>query len=237
MAPPDKAQLAQKEARITLALEAFKKGCFSSKRACANVYDISEAILRQRVKGIRAPCDTVPRSRKLTTTEESTLIEKILSMDQHGLAPTYDTVRQMANLLLQKRSSQNQENQATLPTIGQHWAYNFVQRYKALKSKYNYKYNYQRAKCKNPTLIRSWFQLVHNTIKKYSILDTDIYNFNETGFQMGVISTAKVITRAERSNRPVTVQPGNREWVTAIDCIYADGQSLLPVIIFEGKMH
>jgi hypothetical protein len=54
---------------------------------------------------------------------------------------------------------------------------------------------------------------------------------------MGVISTAKVITGAERSNRPVSVQPGNREWVTAIDCICADGQSLPPVIIFEGKMH
>ena len=54
---------------------------------------------------------------------------------------------------------------------------------------------------------------------------------------MGVISTAKVITGAERSNRPVSVQPGNREWVTAIDCICVDGQSLLPVIIFEGKLH
>ena len=158
-------------------------------------------------------------------------------MDQRGLAPTYDTVRQMANLLLQKRSSQNQENQATLPTIGQHWAYNFIRRHKALKSKYNRKYDYQRAKCENPTLIRSWFQLVRNTIEKYGILDADIYNFDETGFQMGVISTAKVITGAERSNRPVSVQPGNREWVTAIDCICADGQSLPPVIIFEGKMH
>jgi hypothetical protein len=36
-------------------------------------------------------------------------------------------------------------------------------------------------------------------------LDEDIYNFDETGFQMGVISTAKVITRAERA-RPVSVQ-------------------------------
>jgi hypothetical protein len=54
---------------------------------------------------------------------------------------------------------------------------------------------------------------------------------------MGVISTARVITGAERSNRPVSVQPGNREWVAAIDCICADRQSLLLVIIFEGKVH
>ena len=54
---------------------------------------------------------------------------------------------------------------------------------------------------------------------------------------MGVISTAKVITGAERSNRPKSKQPGKREWVTAIDCIGASGWALPPVIIFEGKLH
>jgi DDE superfamily endonuclease len=54
---------------------------------------------------------------------------------------------------------------------------------------------------------------------------------------MGVISTAKVVTGAERSNRPVSIQPGNREWVTVIDCISSSGWSLPPVIIFEGKEH
>jgi hypothetical protein len=233
MAPPNKAQLAQKEGRTTLAIEAFKNGRFLSKRACADAYDISESTLRRRVKGIRARRDTVPINRKLTTTEESTLIEWILSMDRRGLAPTREIVEQMANILLQKRS----QNQANPTTVGRLWVYNLVKRHPALKSSYNRKYDYQRAKCEDPALIQAWFKLVHNTIEKYGILDADIYNFDETGFQMGVISTAKVITGAERSRRPVSVQPGNREWVTAIDCICVDGQSLPPVIIFEGKMH
>jgi hypothetical protein len=129
-------------------------------------------------------------------------------MDQRGQAPTSDIVRQMANLLLQKRS----QDQANPPaTVGKLWVHNLVKRHKSLKSRYNRKYDYQRAKCKEPALIQQWFKLVHNTIEKYSILDADIYNFDETGFQMGVISTTKVITGAERSNKPVLVQPGNRE--------------------------
>lgn len=64
--------------------------------------------------------DLVPNGRKLTTTEESTLLEWVLSMDQRGLAPRFDTVRQMANLLLQTRC-QNQDN---LDTVGQLWVYN-----------------------------------------------------------------------------------------------------------------
>jgi helix-turn-helix, Psq domain/Tc5 transposase DNA-binding domain len=233
MAQPNSVQLAQKEGRIALAIQAFKQGHISSLRAAAKAYDVPETTLRDRVKGIPARRDVVPNNRKLTTTEESTLIKLILSMDQRGLAPTKDTVHQMANLLLQKRS----QDQANPMTIGQRWVYNLVRRHPALKSRYNRKYDYQRAKCEDPALIRPWFQLVRNTIEKYGILDTDIYNFDETGFQIGVVSTAKVITGAERSNRPVSVQPGNREWVTAIDCICADRQSLPPVIIFEGKMH
>ena len=92
-------------------------------------------------------------------------------------------------------------------------------------------------KYEDPTIIRDWFRLVQNTIAKYRILDKDIYNFDETGFQMGVISTAKVITGAERSRKPVSIQPGNREQVTAIDCISVRGWTLPPVIIFEGKLH
>jgi hypothetical protein len=114
----------------------------------------------------------------------------------------------MANLLLQKMS-QNQDNPPL--TVGQHWVYNLVQRHKALKSQYNRKYDYQRTKYEDPSIIRPWFELVHNTIEKYGILDTDIYNFDKTGFQIGVISTAKVITGVERSNRPVSIQPGNRK--------------------------
>jgi hypothetical protein len=44
-----------------------------------------------------------------------------------------------------------------------------------------------------------------NVIGKYGILDEDIYNFDETGFQMGVISTVKVVTGSERAGRLVSI--------------------------------
>ena len=47
-------------------------------------------------------------------------------------------------------------------------------------------------------------------------MDADIYNFDETGFMMGVISTAMVVTSSERSGRAKAKQLGNREWVIVI---------------------
>lgn len=49
-----------------------------------------------------------------------------------------------------------------------------------------------------------------------------IYNMDETGFQMGMISTAKVICGSEtRASYAKTIQPGNREWVTAVVAVNA----------------
>lgn len=59
--------------------------------------------------------------------------------------------------------------------------------------------------------MRGQFKLVHNTIAKYSILKDDIYNFDEIRFEMGVISTLKVVISAEKRGRAKNVQPKNRE--------------------------
>src|SRR5450432_1389733 len=234
MPPLTKAQLVQQEGRIALALEALKQSYFTSARAAAKAYDVPRSTFQNRVNGLPMQINHRPPNCKLTATEELALVQWILSMDQRGLAPRPDSVRQMANLLLKKRSNSNSNSNSQ---VGQNWVYNFVRRHPELQCRYNRKYDYQRAKCEDPKVIRDWFQLVQNTIAKYGIQEQDIYNFDETGFQMGVISTAKVITGAERSNRPVALQPGNREWVTAIDCISTAGWSLPPVIIFEGKVH
>ena len=71
----------------------------------------------------------------------------------------------------------------------------------------------------------------------YGVLDQDIYNFDETSLAMGVAATSKVVTSSDRLSRAVVVQPGNREWVIAIECINASGWSLPPFVILSGKVH
>ena len=54
---------------------------------------------------------------------------------------------------------------------------------------------------------------------------------DETGFQMGMISTAKVICGSEtQASNAKALQPGNREWVTAIVAVNTTGWALPPQI-------
>jgi RecB family endonuclease NucS len=96
------------------------------------------------------------------------------------------------------------------------WPSTFVKRQAELTVKFNRKYDYKRTLCEDLEVIQSWFRLVENTKAKYGILDKDTYNFDESGFMMGVISTGAVVTASERRGRPKAVQPGNREWTTVI---------------------
>ena len=55
---------------------------------------------------------------------------------------------------------------------------------------------------------------MQNTIAKYGIDAADIFNFDETGFVMGVNISAMVVTNADRRGKPKIAQPEYREWVT-----------------------
>jgi hypothetical protein len=77
--------------------------------------------------------------------------------------------------------------------IGEKWASNIVRRRPELKSRLTRQRERQRVLCSDPAVISPWFDLVQNTKRKYGILDEDTYNFDETGFTMGVAGSVKVV--------------------------------------------
>jgi hypothetical protein len=172
--------------------------------------------------------DCEANSKILTKLEEEVIIEFIFELDTKGFSPTLAAVRDMADTLLSERNA---------PAVGQNWPSNFVARTPSIKTRLNRPYDYRRAKCEDPEVIGRWFQLVQAIVKEYGITNEDIFNFDETGFQMGVITSHTVITGTERRNRPKAIQPGDREWVTVIQGVSAAGWSIPPYVILKAKHH
>ena len=77
-------------------------------------------------------------------------------MDMCGLPLQISVVYHLAQLLLS----------ACIPSaiIGKNWVNCFVKCHLGLISKYTRKYDYQRAKCEDPKLIKSWFTCVQKII-------------------------------------------------------------------------
>jgi hypothetical protein len=231
MASQRRLEKLQNEGRLLLAVNAIKKSQVSSVRKAASVFNVPETSLRHRLSGRASRVESRAYNRKLEQSEEQTLTQWILSMDARGYAPKISAVRDAALILLAERVGRADAH------IGKNWATNFVNNEPALKGKWTRKYDYKRAKCEDPALIRAWFELVADTIAKYGIAKEDIYNFDETGFALGVACTSRVVTGSDRRSRPRQVQPGDREWVTAIEAVNASGWALPPMVIFKAKRH
>jgi hypothetical protein len=46
-----------------------------------------------------------------------------------------------------------------------------------------------------------------------------------------------VVTRSDRHGKAKSIQPGNREWATVIECINAKGWCIPPFVIVQGAYH
>jgi hypothetical protein len=108
----------------------------------------------------------------------------------------------MADVLLQARG----QDPPPQP-IGKNWVSRWVNSQAELQTKWDRKLHSQRALCQDPVKFNAWFKLVDDTRQAYGILDQDTYNFDETGFMMGVAGTSKVVTSSDTISRAVAVQP------------------------------
>ena len=68
-------------------------------------------------------------------------------------------------------------------------------------------------------------------------MDDDIYNFDETGFMMGIIFAGMVVTTSDGRGKAKLAQPGNREWATVIQGVNALGWAIPPFIILAAQYH
>src|SRR6478735_2264315 len=138
-------------------------------RPTARLHKVNYYALRRRHNGIQSQRDWIPKSHKLFNLEEHIIVRFILDLDSRGFPPRLRGVEEMANRLLADRNAS---------PVGKRWAINFIKRQPELKTRFQRKYDYRRAKCEDPTIIRNWFRLVQNTIAKYGIRSDDIWNFN-----------------------------------------------------------
>jgi hypothetical protein len=210
ISPQQNMPAVRNEAQIQLALQAMQSDKELTLSRAAKLYSVPRKTLERRYKGTPSRTDTLANSRNLSPLEEEVIVRRVLDLYEQGFSPGYDIVKDMADLLRATRNASR---------VGPRWASNFVRRQPELRTRWSRPYDYQRAKCEDPKIIGAWFDLVRNIIAKYGILESDIWNFDETGFLMGLIAAVLVITSSDGRGKAKKVQPGNREWVIVIQAV------------------
>ncbi len=82
-----------------------------------------------------------------------------------------------------------------------------------------------------------YFDLLEHKIAERGIDARHIYNMDEKGFMLGIVGRSKrVFSKAMYKQKRVreSLQDGNREWITLLATVCADGTALSPGIIFQS---
>ena len=78
-----------------------------------------------------------------------------------------------------------------------------------------------------------FYDNLKDILDKHDIPEENIYNMDEKGIQLGMGKRVHVMV--DRDQKTVhQVEDGNRELVTVIECVCADGTTIRPSVVFKG---
>jgi hypothetical protein len=143
--------LVEQEGRIQLAISALRKKEISSVQRAAEIFNVPRSTLRGWLNGCQYRIEKRNHNHRLSPTQEDSLVEWILSRDQHGVPPRPSYVQEMANILLQA------DNPSGFKPIGKNWVSIFTNQRDEIKTQYARRYNHSRAQCEDLKIIKGWF--------------------------------------------------------------------------------
>ena len=86
----------------------------------------------------------------------------------------------------------------------------------------------------DPDYIKTYFKDLRAVLDRDCIPNPYIYNMDEKGFALGR-SAGRTVLAGTHEVTPFEKEPGQREWVSIIECIGARGSVLSQYVIFKGK--
>ena len=187
--------------------------------------------LYYRNHGRRSKEEKAQGQQYLTPSEEKALEKYLKLMADLGNPVRIKFLPALAFSIARQRSM----NKATKPP-GKNWPRGFQKRHPALKSRRVRAMAWERHENNIYNKIIHWFEVIREVLQDPAILPENVYNMDETGVMLCMLGSIQVLVSKDdpRDYRGAGVK---RTMVTAIECISANGRSLLPMIIWPATTH
>jgi len=228
------------EERIRRAVLAVKKGRCSTSKASL-WYCVPRQTLRRRIEGGKSRTAGHEYQMALTISQENMLVEWLKVVGTRGIPMTIRTLRDYAGMIAGHDVGESLITFVLFAFIfmmfyssGETWPRRFRERHPNIKIRWTAQLERCRAIALNETVVTHHFNLLEEVVNKYEIKPQNMYNMDEKGVQLGVARREAVLV--DRDQKDVyAIQNGNRELITIIECICADGIALRPTVIFQGQ--
>jgi len=211
---------AKREDTIRKALDTIRAGTMSLRDA-ETAFMIPYSTLRHRLKGGQLHFLAHTEQQLLTPTDEKAVVRWITILENCGFPPHVEHVRQAAELIIRM-------------TVGENWVSRFLNRHPMLATKLTSPLERGRVDAEDPRVVRDHFAKVQRVIIAKNIQQKNMYNMDEKGFLIGLSEKSKVICTYKGQTFKM-MDDGNRELLTVIESVSADGRVLPFLIIYKEQ--
>jgi hypothetical protein len=215
------------EGRIQKAIEAIHTHENPNRAEIAREFRVPYERLRSRLKGYQSK--TAVRglhNRALKPDQESALRQYLTKMDELGLPARLHMVQSTANAL----RAQDFPRWNPPPLLSDEWDKRWLDRQPGLFKAKRKPLAADRKNAHDPEVLQTHFDEYKEVVIKYDITKEDTWNFDETGYRMGIARFDWVVT-VDPNRRIYSKDPDNRESLTGIECISGGGKDIPPMLI------
>ncbi|KAJ3532696.1 hypothetical protein NM688_g7385 [Phlebia brevispora] len=199
----------------------------------AQEYGVDKSTLSRLAKGGVSMSAFNATKQLLSPEEERVLVDHILESAARAMPPTHGEIAHLVNAILAAPGRHSDDTE--LRQCGQNWVDRFLLRHHdELQTHWSRPLDTIRAKSLNTTTVNHWYyDILEKCYVDEGFLPENTYGMDESGFPRGPARVQRVVglRGAKVQHRQGTA---NRENVTVMVTICADGTVLRPLIIFKA---
>jgi hypothetical protein len=133
----------------------------------------------------------------LSDAAEQALVQFVLRMQEGVMPPTQEMVRRFANEIRQRLDKSSKP-------VSDSWLSRFCKRHTDILVKKTKPMEAARIGAHSEKDVLEWFQRYDILLHKYNITSSNLWNFDETGFLIGVLKSSKVVVSRAKKNQNVS---------------------------------
>jgi len=219
------------EERIKQVLKLMRKEDQPKISLWARENEIPYQRLLRRWNGLESKSSRQATGKRLTADQERGLCNFLDQLDYLGASARLSMVRQAANSILLRDC----QDPSDPPKVGNHWPQRFLDRHPEYFAIKQQPISIDRKRAQDPRALDVWYNTLNEVIQKHEIQPEDQWNFDESGFSIGMSRDKTIITR-DKSRRSFLASSDNKDHVTAMESISAAGEGIPPIFVAKGAM-
>jgi len=163
--------------------------------------------------------------------EEQVVVDYIIETGNRGFPLSHKRLKEHVDEICQARHTKN----FLAGGVGKKWTHRFVEKHSDhIKTSWARALESKCGRAVNPHTNEAFYTLLGETLEKYDIDEENTYAVDEIGIQTGEGGHERVLG-ARKAGPQYQQRDGNRENITVLITICADGTSISPAVIYKGQ--